>query len=112
MQETQQARQDVPEAVDEAARAQAMMAAAGYNAAGGYADEIEPEDLEPQPLTPESRRRMIAGIVVLVALGLAAVLPPLINVSGYQRRIVTSISTSLGRPVHLDSVSLNLLPLP
>ena len=74
--------------------------------------KIEAEDLEPQPLTPESRRRVIVGIGVLVALGLAAVLPPLINVNRYQRRIVTSISTSLGRPVHLDSVSLNLLPLP
>jgi AsmA protein len=117
MQETQQVRQDVAgekveSAQDEVARADALMAAAGYNAAGGYADEIEAEDLEPQPLTPESRRRVIVGIGVLVALGLAAVLPPLINVNRYQRRIVTSISTSLGRPVHLDSVSLNLLPLP
>jgi AsmA protein len=115
MQETEQVRQDVP-AADAAVRAEAasaaMMAAAGYNASGGYADEIEPEDLEPQPLTPASRRRVVAGIVVLAVLGLAAVLPPLINVNRYQRRIVTSISTSLGRPVHLDSVTLNLLPLP
>ena len=77
-----------------------------------YGDEIEPEDLEPPPLTPESRRRMKVGIVVIIALGLTAVLPPLINVNRYRRRIATSISISLGRPVHLDSVSLNLLPLP
>ncbi len=79
---------------------------------GLYADEVDPEDLEPQPLSPQSRRRVLAGIAVVVTLGLLAVLPPLINVNRYQRRIVTSISASLGRPVHLDSVSLNLLPLP
>jgi AsmA protein len=125
LRETMQDTQQVPEGItggsqesapNEAARADiasaAMMAAAGYSAGGEYADEIEPEALGPQPLTPASRRRMIAGIGLLVALGLAAVLPPLINVNRYQRRIVTSISTSLGRPVHLDSVTLNLLPLP
>ncbi len=117
MQEAEQVRHNtavgrVESAPDELARADAMMAAAGYSAAGGYADEIEAEDLEPQPLTPESRRRVIAVIALLVVVGMAAVLPPLINVNRYQRRIVTSISTSLGRPVHLDSVTLNLLPLP
>ncbi len=49
-------------------------------------------------------------MVVLLLLGVF--LPPLINVNRYQRRIVTSISESLGRPVHLDSVALNILPLP
>jgi len=93
-------------------RAHALMAAAGYSVNGSYADEIEPEDLEPQPLSPESRRRVVAAIVVLVILGLAAVLPPLINVSRYQRRIATSIGASLGRPVHLDSITLNILPVP
>ena len=39
-------------------------------------------------------------------------LPPLISVNRYQRRIASSISASLGRPVHLDRVTLNLLPLP
>jgi hypothetical protein len=112
MQETQQLRHDGPKDTQDAARAEAMMAAAGYSASGGYADEIEPEDLDPAPLTPQSRRRLLWGIALLVLLGLAAVLPPLINVNRYQRRIVTSISTSLGRPVHLDSVTLNLLPLP
>ena len=79
--------------------------------ADGY-DEIDPEDTEPEPLTPESRRRMVWGIVVIAALGLTAVIPPLINVNRYRRRIATSISASLGRPVHLDSVTLNVLPLP
>jgi hypothetical protein len=74
--------------------------------------EFGPEDAEPRPLTPESRRRAIWAVAVLVVLVLMAVLPPLINVNKYQRRIVTSISTSLGRPVHLDSVTLNVLPVP
>jgi AsmA protein len=80
----------------------------------GYADEIEvdPEDTEPKPMTPESRRRMLWAIGALGLLGLTAVLPPLIHVNQYRREIVTSISTSLGRPVHLDSVTLNVLPVP
>ncbi|MDE1178075.1 MAG: AsmA family protein [Edaphobacter sp.] len=57
------------------------------------------------------RNLRLAAILVLVLLGLA-LLPPLINVNRYQRRIATSISGSLGRPVHLDQVSLSLLPLP
>ena len=117
MQEMQRARPDSPrgkmdETPSEALRGEQLMAAAGYSVEGRYADEVEPEDLEPQPMSQASRRGLLIGICVLVLLGLAAVLPPLINVNRYQRRIVTSISTSLGRPVHLDSVTLNLLPLP
>lgn len=50
-------------------------------------------------------------LALAMLLGLA-VLPPLVNVSRFQRRIATSIGGSLGRPVHLDRVSLSLLPLP
>jgi AsmA protein len=57
-------------------------------------------------------RRFIPVCLLLVALVLLAVLPPLVNVSRFKRRIATSISSSLGRPVHLDSVSLLLLPFP
>lgn len=63
------------------------------------------------------RRRWLAGrllflyAVVLVLL-MVALLPPLINVNRFQRRIATSIGGSLGRPVHLDRVELSLLPLP
>jgi AsmA protein len=80
----------------------------------GYADDIEvdPEDTAPKPMTPESRHRMLWAIGALGLLGLTAVLPPLIHVNQYRREIVTSISTSLGRPVHLDSVTLNVLPVP
>jgi len=53
----------------------------------------------------------------LLYLGVLAILllvfvPPLVNIGRYQRRVATSIGNSLGRPVHLDRVSLSLLPVP
>jgi AsmA family len=68
---------------------------------------------EPRPAERGRRRQslMMAAAVVLVLL-LLAITPPLLNVSRYQRRIVTSMSESLGRPVHLDNVTLHLLPVP
>ena len=64
------------------------------------------------------RRRDLFGwrylLVYLLLIGLVtlAILPPLINVNRFKRRIVTSIGASIGRPVHLDNVSLVMLPLP
>jgi AsmA family len=57
------------------------------------------------------RHLIYAGSAVLV-LVLLVVLPPLINANRFQRRIAASIGGSLGRPVHLDRVMFNLLPLP
>jgi len=57
-------------------------------------------------------RRWTLLAACLLLLILLAILPPLISVNRYQRRIATGISTSLGRPVHFDHVSLNLLPIP
>lgn len=57
-------------------------------------------------------RRFVLVYYVFFALVLLALVPPYISVNRYQRRIASSISQSLGRPVHLDSVTLNLLPLP
>jgi len=59
-----------------------------------------------------SRRRLIAILCAILALLLLALLPPYINVSRYQRRVARNISASLGRPVHFDRISLNLLPVP
>ncbi|ADW70211.1 AsmA family protein [Granulicella tundricola] len=70
------------------------------------------DDFGPPPFHAITHRRAIAVVLVLAVLVLLALLPPLLNVNRYKRQIVTSISTSLGRPVHIDSVSLNLLPLP
>jgi hypothetical protein len=58
------------------------------------------------------RKRLVIAACVLLALVVLALLPPLINVNRFQRRIATSISRSVGRPVHLDRVSMTLLPLP
>ena len=57
-------------------------------------------------------RRFLFLWLALVALLFLAIVPPLITVNRLQHRIATSISQSLGRPVHLDQVTLNLLPLP
>lgn len=57
-------------------------------------------------------RRYLFLWLALAALLLLVIVPPLITVNRLQRRIATSISQSLGRPVHLDQVTLNLLPLP
>jgi AsmA protein len=57
------------------------------------------------------RRFWLAYACLLILLGLA-LLPPLININRFQRRITTSIGGSLGRPVHLDRVSMSLFPLP
>ncbi len=71
--------------------------------------------------TPETRearrprpflRRFVGGYALLLALVLIALAVPLINVNRLQRRIVRSLSESLGRPIHLDRISLTLLPLP
>ena len=57
-------------------------------------------------------RRFVWGYVLLLALLLVALAVPLINVNRFQRRIVRSLSESIGRPIHLDRISLTLLPLP
>jgi len=60
-----------------------------------------------------THRRLIALFIALVALLLLLLLlPPLLNVSRLQRRVARNISASLGRPVHFDQITLNLLPIP
>src|SRR5271170_3540495 len=63
-------------------------------------------------LSTHTWRRLFYLAFALLAVLLLILLPPYISVNRYQRRISTSIGDSLGRPVHLDKVSLNLLPLP
>lgn len=58
------------------------------------------------------RRRVILGGLVVLILAALILTPPYVNVNRYRRRITTTMSQSLGRPVHLDNVTLHLLPVP
>ena len=58
------------------------------------------------------RQSAVTALALILVLLLLVITPPLLNVGRYQRRIVTSMSESLGRPVHLDNVTLHLLPMP
>jgi len=66
----------------------------------------------PPSLSAHTLRRLLYLALAALVVLLLVLLPPLISVNRYQKRIANSISASLGRPVHLDKVSLNLLPLP
>jgi hypothetical protein len=66
----------------------------------------------PPTISRRVLRRLLYIVVAALAVLLLVLLPPLISLNRYQRRIANSIGESLGRPVHLDKVSLNLLPLP
>lgn len=75
-------------------------------------NQADAEDLEIRKGSRNHLQRFwMIYVAIIVALGLA-LLPPLINLSRFQRRITSSIGGSLGRPVHLDRVSMSLLPLP
>ena len=68
---------------------------------------------ESSPPTARRRRRRILWVVgVLMLLAAMLLVPPLVNVNRYAHRIAVSMSASLGRSVHLDSVELQLLPMP
>ncbi len=73
-------------------------------------------DLDQSPLERERRRKhmgrwiwILTGVLVVLILVLT---PPLVNVNRLRLRIAANMSRSLGRPVHLDNVTLNLLPVP
>jgi AsmA family len=74
-------------------------------------EQGEGADTAPSVSVNTLRRLLYLAFAALVIL-LLVLLPPLVNLSRYQRRVANSIGESLGRPVHLDKVSLNLLPLP
>lgn len=72
----------------------------------------EAEDA-PDPAARARRRRVLIGVGITTGVvALLALTPPYLNVNRLQRRIVASMSASLGRPVHLDNVTLHLLPVP
>ncbi len=74
---------------------------------------IHDEEQEVEAVPPGRLRRRLAFVLIaLLVVLLLAFIPPLINVSRFQRRVDGNISASLGRPVHFSRLSLNLLPLP
>jgi hypothetical protein len=72
-------------------------------------EELGIEDSGPRG---RARHRFAYLLIALLVLLLLAFVPPLINVGHFQRRVDSEISAALGRPVHFDRLSLNLLPMP
>ena len=66
----------------------------------------------PPSLSRHALRRLLYLALAALVVLLLVLLPPLVSVNRYQKRIANSIGDSLGRPVHLNKVTLNLLPLP
>jgi uncharacterized protein involved in outer membrane biogenesis len=58
------------------------------------------------------RRHLLIAISFLLLLIAALVLPPLINISRYQRQISASLAAALGHPVEVSGIKLQLLPRP
>ncbi len=58
------------------------------------------------------RRRLFWIALAALVVALLVLTPPLINANRYHRQIADTMSASLGRAVHLDNVSLHLLPVP
>jgi hypothetical protein len=74
--------------------------------------DIDPEDLRPRAWVPPARSRVLLVLGILTVVALLVLLPPFISVNRFRRQIASSISASLGRPVHMGSVNLNILPMP
>lgn len=65
-----------------------------------------------QVWTPTLRRRVLLALISALCILLLVVVPPSLSINRYQRRVATAISGALGRPVHFDSITLRLLPVP
>jgi hypothetical protein len=58
------------------------------------------------------RIRFLLALVLLTILLAIAIVPQLVGIGRYKNSITRLVSTSVGRPVHLASVELRLLPRP
>jgi AsmA protein len=70
------------------------------------------EERNPEVEVKHGRRRLIWSLAVVSVLFALALTPPLLNVGRLRLRIAASMSATLGRPVHLDKVTMHLLPVP
>lgn len=64
------------------------------------------------PKRPRYRHRLLLAVSLVLLLVAALVLPPLINISRYQRQIAASLAAGLGHPVEVSGIRLQLLPRP
>jgi len=58
------------------------------------------------------RNRLVVALALLLTVLVLVFIPPLINVSRFQRSVDRNIGAALGRPIHFDRISLTLLPVP
>lgn len=59
-----------------------------------------------------TRNRLVLALVAVLLVLIALLVPPWVSIGRYKARITQLMSTALGRPVHLSSVELRLLPRP
>ncbi|MFZ0743881.1 MAG: AsmA family protein [Terracidiphilus sp.] len=57
-------------------------------------------------------KRLWLALATVVVILVVLIVPPLVSIGRYKSRITELVSASLGRPVHLSSVELRLLPWP
>jgi hypothetical protein len=69
----------------------------------------QPDTAAPKP---SRRRHFFLALSLALLLIAALVLPPLININRYQRQIAASLAASLGHPVEVSGIRLQLLPRP
>lgn len=74
-------------------------------------DQTNSTSVSPEQRSRRRRRFVVTGLIAFV-LAVLVLTPPYINVNRFRKRIATTLSNSLGRPVHLDNVSLHVLPVP
>ena len=58
------------------------------------------------------RKKLWLALLAMVLILIVLIVPPLVSIGRYKSRITELVSISLGRPVHLSSVELRLLPWP
>lgn len=62
--------------------------------------------------SPKRHTRLWFALGIVLILLVLLIVPPMISINRYRTRITELISASLGRPVHLSSVELRMLPRP
>ncbi|MBE7182317.1 MAG: AsmA family protein, partial [Terriglobus roseus] len=75
-------------------------------------DEVRITESQPGGGKRTLKRKLLWALGLLLAVLLLVFTPPLVNANRYRGKIAESMSKSLGRPVHLDNVSLHFLPVP